>query len=214
MEWNNTPPKTFARVNTLQGRSRQDSSTAMARRKRGIRFRPPRLARGEPGLRAEIASAAGQRCRASNRACSTCRTRARCWPCANSIRSRAKPSSTSAPRPAARRPTSPSSCSNEGRLVAHDIAPDRLKLIEENCARLGVTCVQTVSPSTFDRLAGRSEAADCSSLDLRPHPDRRSLLQHRRHAPAGGFALAHSSGGNRAAAHDADWNCSGRRPRC
>jgi 16S rRNA (cytosine967-C5)-methyltransferase len=38
---------------------------------------------------------------------------------------------------------------NQGRLIAHDTAPDRLKLIEENCARLGVTCVQTASPSTF-----------------------------------------------------------------
>jgi 16S rRNA (cytosine967-C5)-methyltransferase len=34
------------------------------------------------------------------------------------------------------------SMNNEGRIVAHDIFPDRLKLIEENCARLGVTCVK------------------------------------------------------------------------
>ena len=49
---------------------------------------------------------------------------------------------------------------NEGRLVAHDTTPDRLKLIEENCARLGVTGIQTLLPSTlglqppasFDRI--------------------------------------------------------------
>jgi 16S rRNA (cytosine967-C5)-methyltransferase len=49
---------------------------------------------------------------------------------------------------------------NQGRILAHDTAPDRLKLVEENCARLGVTCVQTVLPSalnsepstTFDRI--------------------------------------------------------------
>jgi len=42
---------------------------------------------------------------------------------------------------------------NEGRLAAHDLTPDRLRLIEENCARLGVTCVQTVLPSTlWDRI--------------------------------------------------------------
>jgi 16S rRNA (cytosine967-C5)-methyltransferase len=49
---------------------------------------------------------------------------------------------------------------NEGRLLAHDSTPDRLKLVEQNCARLGVTCVQTVLPSgleaqasaTFDRI--------------------------------------------------------------
>jgi 16S rRNA (cytosine967-C5)-methyltransferase len=46
---------------------------------------------------------------------------------------------------------------NEGRVVAHDPAPDRLKRVEENCRRLGVTCVQSTStldgqPSTFDRV--------------------------------------------------------------
>ncbi len=44
-----------------------------------------------------------------------------------------------------------------GRLVAHDIYPDRLKLIEENCARLGVRWVEPVAafnfaPETFDRI--------------------------------------------------------------
>ena len=34
---------------------------------------------------------------------------------------------------------------NEGRLIAHDLTSDRLRFIEENCARLGVTCVQTLS---------------------------------------------------------------------
>jgi 16S rRNA (cytosine967-C5)-methyltransferase len=34
---------------------------------------------------------------------------------------------------------------NEGKLVAYDTNPSRLKLIEENCARLGVTCVKTIS---------------------------------------------------------------------
>src|SRR5436309_3451556 len=48
---------------------------------------------------------------------------------------------------------------NEGRLIAHDLTPERLKLIEENCTRLGVTCVETVLPlaleqrkSLFDRI--------------------------------------------------------------
>jgi len=31
---------------------------------------------------------------------------------------------------------------NEGRIVAMDLAPDRLRLIRENCTRLGVTCVR------------------------------------------------------------------------
>ncbi len=49
---------------------------------------------------------------------------------------------------------------NEGRLLARDTSPERLKLIAENCARLGVTCVQALPPSalnsqpstTFDRI--------------------------------------------------------------
>lgn len=46
---------------------------------------------------------------------------------------------------------------NEGRIVAHDNVPDRLKLIQENITRLGVTNVEVTStldprPSTFDRI--------------------------------------------------------------
>ncbi len=50
---------------------------------------------------------------------------------------------------------------NQGRIVAQDVSEDRLKLIRENCARLGVTCVETMlSPnsqfairnSQFDRI--------------------------------------------------------------
>ena len=39
---------------------------------------------------------------------------------------------------------------NEGHLIAHDTSTDRLKLIEENCTRLGVTVAKTVLPSTLD----------------------------------------------------------------
>jgi 16S rRNA (cytosine967-C5)-methyltransferase len=38
---------------------------------------------------------------------------------------------------------------NEGRLVAHDLTAERLQLVQENCARLGVSCVQTVLPSAL-----------------------------------------------------------------
>lgn len=46
---------------------------------------------------------------------------------------------------------------NEGRLMAQDSAPERLKLIEENCVRLGVTCAQTSplatsDPAQFDKI--------------------------------------------------------------
>jgi 16S rRNA (cytosine967-C5)-methyltransferase len=44
---------------------------------------------------------------------------------------------------------------NQGQLVAHDTALDRLKLTQENCARLGITCVSAFnpqSPALFDRI--------------------------------------------------------------
>jgi len=46
---------------------------------------------------------------------------------------------------------------NSGQLVAYDTSPDRTQLIEENLTRLGVTCAKAVStldgrPSTFDRV--------------------------------------------------------------
>jgi 16S rRNA (cytosine967-C5)-methyltransferase len=39
---------------------------------------------------------------------------------------------------------------NQGRIVAQDVLDERLKWIQENCARLGVTCVEAVLPSTLD----------------------------------------------------------------
>ena len=52
---------------------------------------------------------------------------------------------------------------NEGRLLAHDTASERLKLIEQNCSRLGVTCVQTLLPSTLH--APRSTLFDRVLID-------------------------------------------------
>lgn len=40
---------------------------------------------------------------------------------------------------------------NEGRLVGCDLNPQRFKLIEQNCTRLGVTCVQTALASALSR---------------------------------------------------------------
>ncbi len=48
---------------------------------------------------------------------------------------------------------------NQGRLIASDSDPARLKRVQENCARLGVTCVETlpatspeICPARFDRI--------------------------------------------------------------
>ena len=39
---------------------------------------------------------------------------------------------------------------NRGRIVAQDVSNERLKLVGENCRRLGVTCVEAILPSTLD----------------------------------------------------------------
>jgi 16S rRNA (cytosine967-C5)-methyltransferase len=41
---------------------------------------------------------------------------------------------------------------DQGRLLAHDTAPERLKLLQENCLRLGITCVEALSPSLLQTL--------------------------------------------------------------
>ena len=73
----------------------------------------------------------------------TSRTRAPCWPCANSARNRAKPCWILCAAPGGKTTYIAQLMNNQGRLVAHDIAEDRLELIRENCPRLGVTCVET-----------------------------------------------------------------------
>ena len=50
---------------------------------------------------------------------------------------------------------------NQGRIVAHDLDPHRIKLIEDNCARLGISCVEVfpgsagVSPAIGARRSRR-----------------------------------------------------------
>jgi 16S rRNA (cytosine967-C5)-methyltransferase len=71
---------------------------------------------------------------------------------------------------------------NEGKIVAHDIGPNRLKLVKDNCARLSVTCVETtqnlelkIQNSKFDRIL---IDAPCSNTGvMRRRVDLRWLIQ-------------------------------------
>ena len=58
---------------------------------------------------------------------------------------------------------------NQGKIVACDISDDRLKLVRENCERLGVTCVQ---PFTIDDLRltiyGQREKPSASASSIQP----------------------------------------------
>jgi len=52
---------------------------------------------------------------------------------------------------------------NEGRVIAHDTAEERLELVKENCTRLGVTCVETILPSTLSSPVLRSASDEGGS---------------------------------------------------
>jgi len=53
---------------------------------------------------------------------------------------------------------------NEGEIIAHDVTADRLSLVKENCVRLGVTCVKTMLPSELE--AQGEKAYDRILLDV------------------------------------------------
>jgi len=57
---------------------------------------------------------------------------------------------------------------NQGCIVAQDVAEDRLKLIRENCARLGVTCVETVAAGILPAVEpGFQPGGKTSEIDMR-----------------------------------------------
>ena len=178
LEWNNTPPKTFARVNTLK----TDASKLIERwREENVEYDfCTRDWTGE-NLAFELKS----------------------HPPLNSLGSfRAggfyvqDPSTLLAPvlldaqpgetildlcaAPGGKTTFIAQQMNNEGKIVAHDSFADRLKLIRENCTRLGVTCATATAtfnfePATFDRIL---VDAPCSNTGvMRRRVDLRWLIQ-------------------------------------
>jgi 16S rRNA (cytosine967-C5)-methyltransferase len=181
LEWNNTPPKTFARVNTLNRerrhpagellqlatnapagsqRSRDVGDLLAQWRAEGVVYDPVRREPLEENLVFELKS----------------------HPSLTSLDSFQQgwfyiqdPSTLFAPLMLGAQPgeaildfcAAPGGkttflaqlMNNQGRIVAQDISGERLKLIQENCQRLGVTCVEPIlssafslQPSAFDRI--------------------------------------------------------------
>jgi 16S rRNA (cytosine967-C5)-methyltransferase len=154
MEWNNTPPGTFARLNTLKA----DPAKLLARwRQEDVQYEPVCRDWVEENRVFELKSHPPL---------------ARLPSFQQGLFYVQDPSTLLAPLELAPQPgetvldlcAAPGgklSClaqlmRNQGRLVAHDTAPARLRLIRENCARLGITCV-TLDPrpatlGAFDRI--------------------------------------------------------------
>jgi 16S rRNA (cytosine967-C5)-methyltransferase len=55
---------------------------------------------------------------------------------------------------------------NQGRIVAQDISSERLKLIQGNCRRLGVTCVESTPAPDTSHLAPHTSHFDKALVDV------------------------------------------------
>ncbi len=98
-----------------------------------------------------------------------CRIPARCSPCANWIRNQVKPILDLCAAPGGKTTFIAQLMNNTGKIIAHDMTEDRLKLIRENCARLGVTCVDFAfrfPPSTFATFDRVLVDAPCSNTGV------------------------------------------------
>ena len=157
LEWNNTPPKTFARVNTLK----TDASKLVERwREESVEYDFVRRDWLEENLVFELKS----------------------HPLLNSLGSFRDgwfyvqdPGTLLAPlqlgaqrgetildlcaAPGGKTTFLAQRMNNEGKIVACDVSEERLKLLRDNCQRLGVTCVEAIQNSKlktqnskFDRI--------------------------------------------------------------
>jgi 16S rRNA (cytosine967-C5)-methyltransferase len=156
LEWNNTPPKTFARVNTLK----TDAGKLIEKwREENVEYDFVRREQLEENLVFELKS----------------------HPPLNSLATFRDgwfyiqdPSTLLAPTelapqsgetildlcaaPGGKTTFIAQLMNNDGKIVACDISEERLKLIQENCQRLGILCVEPAlsaldsRPSTFDKI--------------------------------------------------------------
>ena len=149
MEWNNTPPRTYGRLNTLKT---QPDLLMTAWREEGVEFLPVQRDWIEENRSFELVS----------------------HPPLEKLASFARglfyvqdPGTLLAvkmlqPRPGERvldLCAAPGGkltyiaqlMENRGRLCACDIDPDRFELVRQNCARLGVTCVEPIAATALNR---------------------------------------------------------------
>ncbi len=158
LDWNNTPPKTFARVNRLK----TDAGKLLAKwREENVEYDFVRRDRLEENLVFELKS---------HPPLATLESFRHGWfyvqdpsTLLAACKLGAQPGETIldlCAAPGGKTTLIAQLMNNQGRIVALDNSRERLKLLEENCARLGVTCVETVlssalhaqPPTAFDRV--------------------------------------------------------------
>jgi 16S rRNA (cytosine967-C5)-methyltransferase len=148
MEWNNLPPKTFARVNTLKA----DPGNLLAQwRDEGVEYNFVRKDWIEENLVFELKSHLPlSRLPSFQQGLFYVQDPSTLLAAQELDPQRGESVLDLCAAPGGKLTYLAQLMGNEARLLAHDTAPERLKLIEQNCARLGVTCVQTVPPSTLN----------------------------------------------------------------
>lgn len=139
LEWNNTPAYTFARVNTLKTDAEKLSQQWMAE---NIRFTLKQFDWTEPVLVFQLDShpplttlPSFQQGLFYIQDPSTLLSVAELKPKANET------ILDYCAAPGGKTTFIAQLMNNRGKIVAQDIAPDRMKLVQQNCVRLGVTCV-------------------------------------------------------------------------
>jgi 16S rRNA (cytosine967-C5)-methyltransferase len=157
LEWNNAPPKTFARVNTLK----TDAGKLVEKwRGENVEYDFVRREHLEENLVFELKSHSPLNALASFRdgwfyiqdpgtLLAACKLGAQAGETILDL----------CAAPGGKTTFIAQLVRNEGKIVACDISEERLKLVQENCQRLGVTCVETIlsstlnpQPSTFNRI--------------------------------------------------------------
>ncbi len=157
LEWNNTPPKTFARVNTLK----TDAGKLVEKwREENVEYDFIRHDWLEENLVFELKSHPSLNSLASFRDGWFYIQDPGTLLAAREIG--AQPGETIldlCAAPGGKTTFLAQLMQNQGCIVACDISEERLKLIRENCARLGVTCIEPIlfsafslQPSAFDRI--------------------------------------------------------------
>ncbi len=168
LEWNNTPPKTFARVNTLK----IDAGKLLEKwRDENVEYDFVRREKLEENLVFELKS---------HPPLSSLESFQQGWfyiqdpgTLLAGCELGAQPGETIldfCAAPGGKTTFIAQLMNNQCHIVAQDISAERLKLLQENCARLGVTCVEPVTTSSFALLTSHFDRvlvdAPCSNTGV------------------------------------------------